>query len=221
MSDSAPADAWQMRKWHLFALACGVITPAIYVATDLLLAMRWDGYSLRDQTISELNAIGAPTRTPSIVLGLVGYSFMIVFGWGVWRTARGGRNLRIVGGAFVLLGLFAWWSVPFASMHVREAEEGLSDSLHLLGLTIAGGLLMAAMWFGAGTFGIRFRIYTIATVVCLIGFGAWSGMDGARVADNLETPWVGVKERISVYSYQLWIAVFAVAVMRRELAEPA
>ena len=43
-------------------LVCGVIAPLLYVAADIATAMRAAGYSYRDQTISELMAIDAPTR---------------------------------------------------------------------------------------------------------------------------------------------------------------
>jgi hypothetical protein len=117
----------------------------------------------------------------------------------------------------VLLGVFSFWAVPFASMHVREAEESLTDTLHLVGLPIAGLLLGTAIGFGAASFGAWFRAYSIATVLSVLAFGAWGGMDGSRVADDLATPWLGIKERISVYSYQLWLVVFAIALLRQRL----
>lgn len=202
-------------------LACGMVAPLVYLASDVIAGMRWDGYSFRDQTISELNAIGSPTRTLTIVLGLVSYAVLIAFGLGLWRSARADRRLRVAGGALVALGVFALWSVPFASMHVREAGESLSDTLHLAGLAIAGPLLLVIICFGAAAFGKRYRLYSIATILVTLAFGLWSGMDGPGVADNLATPWIGVKERISVYAYQLWLVVFAIALLRRHLAADA
>ena len=46
-------------------LLCGVLSPLLYAAADVLAGLRWDGYSFRDQTISELGAIGAPSRAES------------------------------------------------------------------------------------------------------------------------------------------------------------
>jgi hypothetical protein len=43
-------------------LLCGVLSPLLYALADALAGMRWEGYSFRDQTISELGAIGAPSR---------------------------------------------------------------------------------------------------------------------------------------------------------------
>jgi hypothetical protein len=43
-------------------LASGIAAPVLCAAADVVAGMRWDDYSFRDQTISELGAIGAPTR---------------------------------------------------------------------------------------------------------------------------------------------------------------
>jgi Protein of unknown function (DUF998) len=202
-------------RLKIFLLSCGIAAPLMYVFTDVLLALRWEGYSYRDQTISELNAIGAPTRMLSIVLGLVGYTFLVAFGVGVWRCAAADRRLRVAAGGLIALGVLAWFGVPFFAMHVREAEETLTDTLHVAQLAVAGPLLLVSIGFGAAAFGWRFRLYSVATVLLMLAFGAWSGTYGADVADDLETPWVGVTERISVFSYQVWIVVFAIAVLAR------
>lgn len=208
-----PAKLRGLSKPKVFLLSCGIVAPFLYVATDVFLAMRWEGYTYRDQTISELNAIGAPTRTLSIVLGTIGYAFLVAFGVGVWRSAAGSRRLRVAAGGLIALGVFAWFGVPFLAMHVREAEETLTDALHVAQLAVAGPLILGIMGFGAAAFGLRFRLYSAATVLVMLAFGAWSGTYGADIADDLETPWVGVIERISVYAYQLWFVVFAVALL--------
>ncbi len=200
-------------KLNLFLLSCGIFAPMLYVATDVFLAARWDGYSFRDQTISELNAIGAPTRPLSIILGIAGYAFLVAFGVGLWRSAAGNRRLRVCAGALVVFGIFAWFGVPFMPMHVRGAEKTLTDTLHVAQLAIAGPLLLVITGFGAAAFGWRFRLYSAATVFVMLAFGVWSGTYGAGIAGNLETPWVGVIERISVYAYQLWFVVFAIALL--------
>ena len=69
----------------------------------------------------------------------------------------------------------------------------------------------------ATAFGTRFRIYTIATIVWSLAFGAWAGLDAPRVEQGLATPWVGVKERIFWYGYQSWFIVLALVLLR----EPA
>jgi hypothetical protein len=195
-------------------LACGVIAPLVYLASDAIAGLRWDGYSFRDQTISELNAIGSPSRSLTIALGLAGYACLTAFGAGVWRAARTRRGLRLAGGALAAFGLLSLWAVPFASMHVRGAERGLGDTLHLVDGAAAGLLFAVALGGAAASFRTRFRIYSVATLLVVLGFAAWSGMDGARIADGLATPWVGVKERVSVYAYQAWFVALALTLLR-------
>ena len=43
-------------------LLCDVLSPVLYAVADAFAGLRWEGYSFRDQTISELGAIGAPSR---------------------------------------------------------------------------------------------------------------------------------------------------------------
>jgi hypothetical protein len=198
---------------QIVLLACGIVAPLLYVATDLILAMRWEGYSFWDQTISELNAIGAPTRTLSIVFGIAGYTFLAAFGVGVWKAAATNRRLRVSAAALVTLGVLGWFGVPFFAMHVREADETLTDTLHVAQLAVAGPLLLIFIGFGAAAFGMWFRLYSAATVLVMLAFGAWAGTYGSDVANDFETPWVGLIERVSVYAYQLWIAVFATALL--------
>ena len=217
----APVQTVRRGIAHKALLACGIVAPLVYLASDVIAGMRWEGYSFRDQTISELNAIGAPTRALTIALGLAGYTFLVAFGVGVWRSAAVNRRLRLVGGALVVIGVLSVWAVPFASMHVREAEESLTDTLHLVGGAIVVPLLLVIIAFGAAVFGKWYRLYSIATIAAMLAFGVWSGLDGAALADNLATPWVGVKERIAVYAYQLWLVVFAIALLRRHRAAGA
>src|SRR5512135_542050 len=73
------------------------------------------------------NAIGAPTRTLSIVLGIMGYVVLVAFGVGVWRSAAGRRSLRVAGGALMAMGVLSWFGVPLVPMHVRGAEQSLTD----------------------------------------------------------------------------------------------
>ncbi len=74
--------------------------------------------------------------------------------------------------------------------------------------------MMLAIGFGAAAFGMRFRLYSIATLVILVVFGALTGMNGPRIAANLPTPWVGVWERINIGVFLLWVVALATALLR-------
>jgi len=194
-------------------LLCGILSPVLYALADALAGLRWEGYSFRDQTISELGAIGAPSSTLFAVLLIPTYLLFVAFGAGVWLTADG-RRLRISAGLLIAFGVIALIAGPFVAMRPRGAEQGLAGALHL----IEGGLemiiLLAAMGFAAMALSRRFRLYTIATVVLMVAFGAWSAMEIPQVEAGLPTSWVGVKERIYWYAYQLWFIGLALTLLR-------
>ncbi|WP_052290212.1 DUF998 domain-containing protein [Scytonema millei] len=99
-------------------------------------------------------------------------------------------------------------------MHLRGVEGTLTDTMHAI-LTGVGVLFMLlAIGFAATAFGKRFRFYSIATILILLVFGIVAGLDGSRLAANLPTPWMGVWERINIFSYMLWVVVLAIMVLR-------
>ena len=199
-------------------LICGILSFLLYVAMNIIGAMQYDGYSSASQTISELSAIGAPSRPLWVWLGFVYNALMLAFALGVLASAGRNRMLRIIGIlllAFVIVG-FAW---PFASMHQREvlAAGGgtFADTMHLIFGGVNSILFLLIIGFGASAFGKRFRIYSIATIIAILLFGTLMGMDAPKVAANEPTPWVGVTERIMVLGSMLWFAVLAIALLRK------
>src|SRR4249920_473173 len=100
-------------------LICGILSSLLYGAMMVLIAMPWEGYSSASQTVSELSAIGAPTRSLWLLPAAFYTVLVTAFGWGVWKSARESRSLRVVGAlitAYGALGL-VW---PLAPMHLRE-----------------------------------------------------------------------------------------------------
>ncbi len=199
-------------------LICGILSSLLYVAMNVFIPMQWEGYSSASQTVSELSAIGAPTRPLWVLLGIVYSLLAIAFGWGVWTSACRNRSLRVAGGLTVIYGVIslAW---PFAPMHLRGAELTLTDTMHIVLAMVTVLLMLLAIGFAAAAFGKRFRLYSIATMVILIAFGALTGLDGPRIAANLPTPWVGVWERVNIGVFLLWVVVLAVALLRTKLRD--
>jgi hypothetical protein len=205
-------------------LLCGVLSSLLYVGADILGAMVWEDYSYTSQTISELSAIGAPTR-PLVAPAFFAYGVLVIpFGVGVWRSAGQKRALGVVGGLLVGFGAICLTG-PFTPMHQREvlATGGgtLTDTLHKFGAMMDVLFILLIIGFGANAFGKRFRLYSIGTMLVLVVFGALAGLDAPRIEANLPTPWTGVTERISVYSSMLWFAVLAIALLRVRDAAPA
>ena len=198
-------------------LICGVLSPLLYAVADVVAGKQWEGYSFRDQTISELGAIGAPSRPLFAALLLVVYALMVAFGVGIWKSAGGIRRLRVVGGLLVGLGVMALTIGQLAAIHMRGTEQR-ALTLHLVEGMAAMLMIFTAMGIAGTIFGTRFRLYTIATIILVLGFGAWAVSEVSRAEQGLATPWVGVKERIFWYGYQTWFIVLALTLLRKPLA---
>ncbi|WP_242342708.1 DUF998 domain-containing protein [Anaeromyxobacter terrae] len=202
-------------------LGCGIASSVLYLLMNVITPMRYAGYSAFSQTISELSAIDAPSRPLWMSLGAVYVALLIAFGAGVWLSANGKRPLRVVGTLLMGLGVtgYIWPLLPGgASMHRREvlAAGGatLTDTLHLISGGVGTVFCLLIIGFGAAAFGRWFRIYSIATIIVLLGFGFWTGVEAPMVSANEPTPWLGVIERIMFASFVLWFAVLAIVLLR-------
>jgi len=181
-------------------LICGILASLLYVCSDILAAIIWEDYSYTAQSVSELRAIGAPTR-PLLVPILVYYTqFELAFGCGVRLVAGTNRALRISGTLIISLGIIDL-AGPLFPMHLRGTEGTFIDSMHITITIITVLLILLIIGFGSGTKGRLFRIYSVITILILIGSGIWAFLDAPGIAENLPAPWMGVRERINIYGY--------------------
>jgi hypothetical protein len=198
-------------------LLCGILASVLYVGTDILGALSWEGYSYAAQTISELSAIGSPSRPIVTPLFLTFGVLEMAFGLGALGLAGRKGGMRTVGALLVGFGAFCLTG-PFTPMNLRENPKSLTDTLHIIGATIDVIFILLIIGFAANGFGRRFLLYSIGTALTLVVFGALAGMDGPQVAANLPTPWVGINERICNYGFWLWQLVLSVLLLRGEVA---
>ena len=217
MAGSSAQSLFTTRKVLLY---CGIFSSFLYVIATILGAMRWQGYSSIDQSVSELIGIDAPSAPMVVPLFFI-YSLLIyAFGAGVWMSAGQKKALRVAAVLIVAKEVLGLVGLLFARVHLRGIEPTLSDTIHII-VTGIGTLLCVfpAMGFGAAAFDKRFRIYTIATMVIFLVFGALGGMEAGQVAANLPTPWLGVWERICIFGYMLWIVTLAIKLLPASAAE--
>jgi hypothetical protein len=199
-------------------LICGVLSSLLYVAMNILVARQWPAYKSASQTVSELSAVGAPTRPLWVVLA-VGYTLLVTaFGWGVRMSPVDDRRLRITGTLITIYGALGLvW--PFAPMHLREALAAgggtVSDTLHISLAVVTQMIYLAALGLAAVALGRPFRIYSIVTFVALLAFGALSFREAPNVSANRATPLIGVWERVDIGVFLLWVIVLAVTLLVR------
>ena len=198
-----------MRKALIY---CGILGAAVQVMANVLAPLASLGYVTASQTVSELSAIGAPTRGLWLSM-MLPYSILIAgFSIGVWLSANGSRALRIAaicGFLAVIIGAF------WPPMHQRGAEFTLTDTLHIAWTAIVVPLMMLQIGFAAAAFGRAFRVYSVLTIAAMIGFGVLTAIDAPNIASNGPTPLIGVWERIGIAAQIVWLPVFAIKLLNR------
>ncbi|MFW9964033.1 MAG: DUF998 domain-containing protein [Candidatus Sifarchaeia archaeon] len=196
-------------------LVGGILSSLIYVFTDIFGGLIWGNYDFTSQYISELGAIGAPSRPLVIPLYIVYDVLIAAFGLGVWRYADGIRKIHFTGG--LLIGYMIIGAVGlFFPMNPGEDATSLTNIMHqlLAGVTVV--LILLSIGFTAIVFGTHFRVYSIGTILVYLVLGALPFLGVAQVEAGEPTPWVGLVERIMVYGYMLWVAVLASVLLRTE-----
>ncbi len=198
-------------------LACGILASLVYIVMNTIVPMYYPGYNSFSKTVSELSAIGAPTRLLWNILGILFIVLEIAFGCGILLSARRSHPLRIAGGLLIAYGLVCSLWPP---MHQREVlaagGKTMTDTMHIVFTAVTGLLMMLAMAFGAAAFGKWFSRYFITTILILLVFGALTGLYAPQLEANLPTSWMGVWERINICATMLWLIVFAMLLLRRE-----
>jgi len=108
-------------------------------------------------------------------------------------------SLLYIGGD-VVAALF-WDRYSITSHSVSE--------LMATGLTVL--LIIFSIGFGANGIGKKpFCIYSVLTIVLLLFFGIWAEVDAPDVAADMATPWLGIKERVNIYGFMIWVIVFSI-----------
>jgi hypothetical protein len=197
-------------------LWCGMAAALWYAGLNILVPLQWPGYHLASQTVSELSAIGAPTRLLWALWCIPFTVFSIAFGCGILRATNDNSRLRIAGWlllVYALLGVL--W--PFAPMHLREdlaaGRSTWSDTIHLGLGAITELLFMLALIFSSLALGKAFRMFSILVFAALLVFGILTFVDAPHVSLNEPTPYIGLWERINIGVFLLWTVVLAIVLL--------
>jgi len=198
-------------------LMCGIVAALTYVGTDIVCGVLYPGYSFTDQAVSELFAIGAPTTRVVVPLFSLSSLLLGAFAVGVRLSSGHNRFLRLMAvmlGGSALVGMALW---NFFPMHMRGAETGFTDTMHLILATNPFVLLSIA--FGVAAFRGRFRFYTAATILVLLVSAAFAFQYAPELRAGQPTPGLGLGERVAQYAYELWQAALAIVLLRAQHSE--
>ena len=194
-------------------LAAAFPSVAVYGLGDLVSGLLYDGYSSRDQAISELSAFGSPVRPLMVTAILLHGLLLIAFGAGLWRSA-GRRSLRWTGACLVVAGLIGLPTHTVFAMSSRWLPAGFNDVMHIALSAAFSLLVFAALVLSAVAYPGWFRWYAVVTLLVVAGFGAAASFAIQGIEQNI-TPWAGGFERINAYTYFAWIVVLAAKTIQR------
>lgn len=196
---------------------CGIVSSLLYVATVLILGTRWGNYSWAAQNVSELGAIGSPTRSLFVPIMTLYNVLVIAFGLGIWGGNGRRRFLHSSAVCMILYAITGWVTGIFFPMPMREAiVAGAGSIMHPLGTAVSVLSFVLSVGFGAAALGRRFRLYSIATILAIIVFGVWTSTLVPRMEAGLPTPLMGLLERINIIGIMQWVAALAVCLLRKE-----
>ncbi len=130
-------------------LICGALAAAVYIGTDILAAsFFYPGYDYTAQQVSELSAIGAPSRPFWMLMGYPYALLTMAFAAGVWCAADR-TSLRVAAVLILLVAIngLVWGLV--APMHMRGTDFTASDTMHIA--FAVGAILLILALIGVGT----------------------------------------------------------------------
>jgi hypothetical protein len=196
-------------------LGCGILASLLYIAMNIFIPPLYPGYNSVTQVVSELSAIGAPTRELWVVLGTTYTLLVAAFGFGIIQTAGKNRSLRKLGILMLASGIIG---LAWSPMHQREVVAAgggtFTDTWHIVMSMITLLFMMLMMGYGMVALGKRFRIYSIISVALFIVFGILVGLEAPAVSTNQSTPMIGIWERLNIAVFMIYLFVLATVLLR-------
>jgi len=199
-----------MNPNRAFAI-CGIISPLLYLIMVIIGGALIPGYSYIMETVSELLVAGAPNRSLLATLMISSSVLGILFPIGLHRGINEGRGSK-VGPAFLIiasvLGIFTTYfpqdpggpPVTFAgTVHVVLIIPMVILSLGAF-IAFWRRLKSDSLWSG-------YDRYSLITFIVAIPLGVISAV-------SLDSPYVGLLERISVAVILQWGFFMAIKLFR-------
>ena len=190
----------------------GIFGPIVFLLNDIIGSIITQGYSPIINAVSELTQAGSENIYLLSSLFLISAIMLIVFGIGIVAHYKYGHSkLLFLGGIFIIiLGVFSALSGTIFPMDPFNGEATFAGTMHIIltGLNIILIILFIPL-IGIGLYKEKqcksFRLYSIITVLIMVIFG---GLTSVLMTNDIEL--LGLFERITIYTYQLWLFILAI-----------
>jgi hypothetical protein len=191
-------------------LSCGILAVLLRVGTDLLAGRMWKGYSFVSQSISELSAAGAPTRSLVLPLELAFNVLMIAFAIGIWRLAGESLLMRIVSGLIVGNAIISFLVTLLLPMRFSSDAGFSASTIHVIIMAIGVLFFLLAMGLAGAAYRDWFRYYSFGTLLAYLVLAIVRFLMPSPAGQGSPVATVGIQERTMVLGYLLWIVALAV-----------
>jgi hypothetical protein len=189
----------------IWLLRTGMLAVPVYVLHVLLGGFLWKDYSHLQQPISDLTAIGAPSRTLMLnltsIYGVMALIFAISFS--VFESMKHYKLVFLGGISFILMELVSI-SYGFFPQDLPGSEVTFEGTMHLVvtGLIVPFTILspfLIGFGFIKELKWKSFGIYSIISGCLILIFGSLCGVFFAN-----KLPYFGLVERINIGVLQVW-----------------
>jgi hypothetical protein len=103
---------------------------------------------------------------------------------------------------------------------LSQPVSALTNTMHIVLTVVTVLTWMLILGFAIAAFGKWLRLYSIGTLLAVIVFGSLAGSQVAALAAGQPTPWLGLTERINIYSFMIWVVVLAIVLLRAPQEQP-
>jgi len=197
-----------MNKRHLFF--GGIFGPVVYLINDIIGGIVTPNYSYIQNTVSDLTKAGTQdTYLLGSILLFISALLGITFGIGIILQYKQSKLLFLGGLFLAIIGTFNIFTATVFPQDTLGGEITFPGTMHvvLVGisvilvfpilLTVGIGLYREKQWKS-------FRLYTFVSALIVFVFGVVSVI---VVVNDIAL--MGLVERISVYTIQIWTVVLA------------
>jgi hypothetical protein len=198
---------------------CGIVAPVLYVITAIVGAALRTDYSHIVNAISELISNGAPNKPILDVVFNIYNALLLAFAIGAFIALKNAPRLcRIAMGIFIGVQVlsFSWGFFPMDPM---GAEATFAGTMHnILGGIVALATIIMPLLMGLGLRQVDgFQVYAkYSFITSAIIFA--SGLTGV-ILSGQGVHLFGLFERITIGSYEVWIFVTALKLLKTRAFE--
>jgi hypothetical protein len=194
---------------------CGIAAPVLYIVTAIVgAALRPNDYSHIVNAISELLSNGAPNKAVLDVVFNIYNALLLAFAIGAYSVTKNMPRLTQISMG-ILIGIqvlsFSWGFFP---MDPLGAEVTFAGTMHnVLGGVVALATIIMPLLMGLGVRRLddfsRYASYSfISSAIIFV-----SGLTGVILAGQ-GVQLFGLFERITIGSYEVWIFVTALNLLK-------